>query len=103
MLTFDLKIQTKTITRFRAECTEVGVLRNDGSPDREIGTYMWTAWRDKVCISAGQLNHYKDMGVEFLAYLVLQDFWEDQIARLIAEQKMTRHEAEQEIARGRPD
>lgn len=107
MMHFDLALNGKTITRFEAKRTATDTIAVNGAPDREIGTYQWTCWRDGLAVSSGELNHYVDMGIEYLAYLILEDYWEDQVSRLCAEAKQedralrTRYEAEQEIARGR--
>ena len=109
-LEFELKSNGHPVTRFEANRLSTDTICA-GSPERELGHYEWIAWRGKLAIGSGELNHYVDMGIEYLAWLILQDFWEDQISRLMTEHRrlmdtirpMTRYEAEQEIARGTAD
>jgi hypothetical protein len=95
----DLKIQGAEVSHFEIKRHNTSEIEIDNEAPREVGHYEWVCYRDGTSISSGEVSHYVDMGAEFLAYLVLQDFWEDQISRLMAEMKLTRHQAE-EMVRG---
>jgi hypothetical protein len=92
----DLKINDKVISRFEVRRLTTDHIRNhDDGVIRTVGHYTWTRWSPDgdgwVATGSGELSHYIALGAERLGQLVLDDWFEEELARrmVVGEQLRT--------------